>query len=82
MLFLFVWFLLFKFPPGRRGKQSLTVKQIGKHFFSISFSKPELSVRTKLVYRDNARPSYSTQQGSAFRSAVSLFLELQIKMGH
>lgn len=35
MLFLFVWFLLFKFPPGRRGKQSLTVKQIGKHFFFL-----------------------------------------------
>lgn len=35
MLLLFVWFLLFKFPPARRGKQSLTVKQIGTFFFFV-----------------------------------------------
>lgn len=53
MLFLFVWFLLFKFPPAQRGKQSLTVKQIGKLFFflSSSFSQPKLSVKLETVRR-------------------------------
>lgn len=51
MLLLFVWFLLFKFPPARRGKQSLTVKQIGTFFFFCWFNYLKPSIKYKLFQR-------------------------------
>lgn len=45
MLLLFVWFLLFKFPTARRGKQSLTVKQTGKVFVLFLCANTGPSVR-------------------------------------
>lgn len=66
MLFLFVWFVLFKFPPARRGKQSLTVKQIGKCFFSFIFYTQSCPSNGD-AFRDNAGSSSWT----SWRSTLS-----------